>query len=434
MKYSLKIFLFVLLLIAGFGYRYFLSEGNIKELWSDDLGYHRIAERILAGDVVADCCSKNHGYSFFLAGVYSAFGANNTHALRVTQICLDLIIALLIYFTAVNFFSRRAAFYSFLIYLSNPLTSSYTGLHMAEILTFFLVTMIAFLLSRSVFKTNRIYWIIWGIMVGVLLFVRYQSEQLTYVLLILIGLLCIPKNLRIRFMILTLTGFIIGVSYLLYSYYVNFKVISLGPPYAMKWSVLFWNYYYDTRYPPQLNIEVPTAKYNPMVAYIYNDFSKNRDLKYWQRQENKYKLLFFGNIPFGWKSFTLNYFRHIIWLWDKYQLSYYQDIYFPADTIPIRIYNIVLLICFLIGLTTFLSIRKMTAIQNPAVVYILAFFLYVLFIYPLATDEPRHSLIFYPLLMLWTGFGIERLLLLTRNIMHRITLFRIRTVRPLKSQ
>lgn len=76
--YRNKNFLAISILIGlGFLYRWYLASLAYKPLFFDSLRYSQYAKEFLAGDTPIDCCSKNLGYSAFLAGVYACYGVEN---------------------------------------------------------------------------------------------------------------------------------------------------------------------------------------------------------------------------------------------------------------------------------------------------------------------------------------------------------------------
>jgi 4-amino-4-deoxy-L-arabinose transferase-like glycosyltransferase len=420
MKFAQKAIFCGILLILGFGFRYLITAHSYQPIIFDSLTYHRYALEILSGKLTSSCCIKNMGYSMFLAMVYYFFGANNSYALRLIQIMLDLLTAILIYLTARRLFTRQVAFYSFVIYLVNPLTSAYAGLHLSEVFSVFLVAVAVFAISGSGFRTNRGIWIIWGIMMGILVFVRPQFKMFAYIMIFFAGLVYFRKTAKIVFIGLAFIGLCLGSAYSLISYYADYRVFSLTPPYSGTWIGLAEIYDNDFRW-IELNSELSHFMINPGYVTIADEYNSVTDLSQIPMPKDqipvvtrqipqldlKYKHIFYERLPHEWPKLVHNVWQNILWLWDKYHLSAYTDEYYPADLIPVRIYNMVMLLLFATGIIGY-AVKNMTlTIRSPVFGFTVLLFCYMTFAFSLVSNETRHTIPFYPLVFLWAGRGIS---------------------------
>jgi 4-amino-4-deoxy-L-arabinose transferase-like glycosyltransferase len=379
--------------------------------------YHDYASLLLQGKIVADCCIKPMGYPVFLAIIYYFFGQSNLQAVINVQILLDTICGLLVYLTALRLFSKKAAILSFIIYLINPLTSSFTGLKLAEILTIFFISLIAYILSHQKFTSNKFFWLFWGLLLGLLVFTRVQFLYFIYLVIPLLGIIVFKKMTRLIFILISSFGFLIASSYMLVANYENFKTISISIPYSPKWSNLYANFYLDFRW-PELNTE--TIK-NEEMKLIINEFW-SVPLEYIPAFENNYKNLFFEKLKIDWPIYIKNSLRNMIWGWDKYHLSEFTDPYYPNDSYFIRIYNILLLLLFLVGFAMSILKKGKQLLRDQLILFTLLLFFYITIVFSLVGNESRHTLPFYPIIMLWAGNGLFFIQILFQKLMKKIFL------------
>jgi 4-amino-4-deoxy-L-arabinose transferase-like glycosyltransferase len=396
----------IILLAIGFIYRLFLSSfAQTGNFW-DMANYYYYAKSFLGGQIFSDCCLKNVGYGAFLAGIYRIFGFDNYQAVRITQIILDLTIAILVYFTSKNIFNKKTALFSFILYILNPLTSSYTGFRLPEIISILYITGIVFLLSLKSFKSNRVIWLLFGILLGLTLFTRMQFLYFSFFILIAFTAHFKQKKIKILFFLISVSGFLIASSYSLYSNYRNFNKISLTPPYTSKYLNIYSNFYNTMRYS---EIITDYIKVDPKYSEIINEYFialDYNDLTKVIKVDEKYKVLFFEKIKTDWPIFLKNTMQNLVWLWDKDHLFAYADPFYPADIIPIRIMNIFLLALFIIGIIAFIIQRRTKIFRNPVMIFSVLFFLYLSTAVPLVSNESRHVMIYYSIIMLWAGYGI----------------------------
>ncbi|MCJ7740955.1 glycosyltransferase family 39 protein, partial [Candidatus Microgenomates bacterium] len=135
-------FIIILFFVLGFFYRLFLSSFATNAFIWDMSSFSKGAGEILNGQIIKDCCYKTQGYSLVLAGIYYLFGFENLFAVRLFQIFLDLVNALLVFGIAKKMFGRKAALVSYILYILNPFTAAYTGLALSEIVTLFYIVSI----------------------------------------------------------------------------------------------------------------------------------------------------------------------------------------------------------------------------------------------------------------------------------------------------
>lgn len=394
---------FVILLIAGFIFRLFLASHAYDTLIFDALGYSDFAKDFLSGKLVIDCCAKNVGYSLFLALVYGIFGIENVWAVRIVHILLDLGSSALLYGISKKVFNESVANIVFVLYLFNPFTAAFTGLVLAETVTIFYLTLIAFVLTRPSLPRSAWLWFSLGLLFGLLLFTRHSFYYVIFVYLFLLSFLLFTRmKQRLQFLLIVFSGFFLVSSYSLYGYYTTFRKITLVPPYNLKYEIIYMNYY--LWHYPEVEFKGIHPMYQEVVqGYWETPFEKKAE------HSQKYKKLFLERLPADWPVFVHNIASNIVWLWDKDHLYTYADPFYPFDQWPLRILNGILFVCFAIGIIGYAVGERTRALRQPLFLMSVLLFLYITFLFSLLSNESRHSLAFYPFLILWAGYGAYRI-------------------------
>lgn len=390
-------------LILGLIFRMIMASFAYKGHIYDAGYYDLMAKEIASGNLVADCCGKNMGYPALLAIIYILFGANNLIALISLQIILDLSVAVILFVLAQELLSEQAAWMVFTLYIFNPITSSYTGMGLSEIPTIFLVTLAALIISRRSFKTNIFLWVFLGATLGLLLFTRLQFYFFVFLFMALLALLFFKGIRRLLFLFVTLVSFTIFSSYTLIANVKNFHVISLLPPYNITIAQLYLNFFDEKQ--PELISEYTYSgrKWDIQTEYFRASAHPETEVK---KLNQHYGQLFREKIRHDWPEFVLNTFKNTLWLWDKRNLYTYYDLFYPWDFWVIRTMNIFMIFFFLGGVVLYAKRKGKKVAENPIFLYSVFLFVYITGIFSLLSNESRHTVVFYPLLLFWAAYGI----------------------------
>jgi 4-amino-4-deoxy-L-arabinose transferase-like glycosyltransferase len=419
MKKNTSTVFIIVLFVFGFIYRYCLSSLSIKGNFWDMEAFHNFALLILKGKWVADCCTKNPGYGAFLALIYYFFGINNLFAVRIIQIILDLVVAFLLYLTGKRLFGRKSALIILILYIINPFTAAFTGLKLSEIVTIFYFTILVYLISLPLFNKSKITWIIWGIILGLLLFTR---EQYLYLILLLIPIFAFVFYSKIKilvFILFSFFGFALICWYQVVANFTQYKVIRINPPYADIWGGgLYSNFYNDARY----NEVTDSSKMNTTFVQLASQFH-NVPILDKLEYEKMYKILFFQKIKTDWPVFVENTIRNMFWLWDKEHLYQYVDVFYPSDKWAIRVINICLLFFCFFGLVKYYIKNKAIYFHNQVVLFTLVIFCYITFVFSLVSNESRHTIAAYSLVIFWAGYGLANIKLRKVDIKYYLSTF-----------
>jgi 4-amino-4-deoxy-L-arabinose transferase-like glycosyltransferase len=389
----------IILLVLGFLFRLFLAFNAYDTIVFDAKGYSDFAVQFLRGGWPIDCCAKNMGYPAFLAAVYGLFGIENLPAVRLVHVLVDMGSALLVWKVAKKIFSPRAAYLSFLIYLFNPFTSAFTGLVLAETVSIFLLLLMLF------FIVNK-RWFLAGVVAGLLLFVRHSFYYFLPVFFGVIGGIRGIKGMGL--LLFAGIGFVLASSYSLVINYKTFGKPSLVPLYNLKYEIIYLNFY-RWKY-PEVEFMGELPEYGQVVQSYWNTPLAGK-----AAHSEKYKQLLIARLPGEWPVFVSNLFQNVLWLWDKDHLYTYADRFYPADRWPMRILNIGLISLWGIGVIWEIGKKGRKILYEPVFVFSVLLFAYITALFPLLSNESRHTIIYYPLLSLWAGNGIQFLLSFPRK-------------------
>jgi hypothetical protein len=411
-----KYIILSILFIIGFVFRIILSSFTINYLIGDMELFDHLAKTVLSGNWAADCCEKTAGYSLFLALLYRLFGSNNLFAVRIVQSLMDCITGLFIYILTAKI-NHRSAVFSYILYLTNPLTSSVTGLRLSETLTLFLIIIYIYIISLTNYPKKGILYFAGGIISGIVVFTRLQFNYYIAIFSFLTVILLIPKTKIIRYLLLTLTGFICASAYSLMANYVIFHQITIIPPNHRGSDLLYIHFFYNFR-AAEIISDLQSTPVNDGYKAVQSDYSiAALDQNLMPEFRRKYSNLLRDKLKSDWPVFITNSFINSVYIWDKYHLYYYEDPFYPKDLIPVRIYNIVLLLLFSIGIITYFYKHKLSSLKQPIFLFTITFLSYILILFPLVSAESRHTLPIYPLIMVWCGYGIIYPYRLIKNIL-----------------
>jgi hypothetical protein len=205
---------------------------------------------------------------------------------------------------------------------------------------------------------------------------------------------------------LIVTGFILGSLYTLQANLREYHRLSAKPPYQPVYSALLANFYNDRRY-PELNVSVSdlNPEYQKINVEVFQIALDRRPL-----YEELTRRQFMSKFSKEWPLFLRHFMQNIVWLWDKDHLSAYTDVFYPYDIIPVRIYNLILLLLALAGIVRFAVSGPVRALRNPFFLFTVTGIAFVTFTFALVSNETRHTIAMYPLIIVWSGSGLMTVL------------------------
>lgn len=392
------------LLLFGFLFRLWIGSLAVSEPIFDMSSYHESAKMILRGDLTVECCLHNNGYAVFLSLLYAVFGENNLTAVRITQSMLDTGTGYLLFLTARNLqMLRRSAMITLLLYLFNPLTSSFTGLRLGEIPTIFLMACMAYLVSHRKWRSDILFWLLTGLLLGLLLFLK--QSLLSFVGLCL---LLLPWNLsswkkRAGFLLLASAGLLIASSYTLMGNLTHFQTLRLTPPYSTPWTIMYSSFFMPRW--PELDAEY--HRFNELPQEFIDIWSTHRTASLYEKLENDriHRTRFLEKLWSNPWAYLVQTARNGLWTWDKYHLFYYHDPLYPRDRPFLRSANIFLIAVTVMGMLHW--VRRKLEVDSPFGIVSLTALAVTTFILPLVNTETRLSLYAYPFVFLFAGYAIS---------------------------
>lgn len=397
--FNKKNLILIFLILSGFVFRIFIVSYAEKRLYWDADSYTFMAREISAGKIAGDCCTHSLGYPALLAGIYALFGPGNTVAILLIQILMDMVTAGMVYLIAKRVFNNKTAYFSFIIYLFNPLTAAYTGYNLTETLMIFLITAIALTVTEKNFGIHKYFWAVTGFLLGLLTFVKSPYYAVSAVLIGSLSLFYFRKLDRIYFIIAATILFFFASGYSLYSYHQKYLKWSIIPPYSMGLTQLYLNFY-------------PSGKTTMDDVFHEFYFTPPSEM---EKFKQKYNDLFLKRFRTDWPLFVRNWFQNMGLIWDKTYLFEYKDNIDAGQQNDwasqgkrwyIRVGNVIAILLFFIGIFGFVKKEKSIILTNPFFIVTAVFFLCTTFVFTLFTIVQRHSIPFYSLLFIWSGYGI----------------------------
>ncbi len=399
---SNKLIFFTVFISLGVLLRVYLASFAYKKLVFDMYEYHAYALKILGGENVIDCCLKNMGYPVVLAGIYALFGVGNLEVVRFVNILLEMSVAIILYIVGKNFFNKNVGTLAFILYVINPFTSSFTGLILAESATIFFLSILVYILSRPQFQKLPISWLLFGVLLGWIVFIKHSFYQFSLGIILAFFLFMFQGKKRILFLFISLIGFIIASTYSLIGNYRNYRQLSVVPPYSMQSGILYGMFYLE-RYREIPQDPPPHPEFTKMALEFDSEPIPKTEFN------KKYTKLFWEKMSSDWPIYIKRVVSNTIRLWDKDHLYVYEDPFHPYDLWPLRIANFILLACFLFGIGNYLWIQKFNVFHEPLALFTIFLFIYMLLAYPIVSSESRHTIFFYSLLILWAAYGMHEI-------------------------
>jgi hypothetical protein len=405
-----KIFLFIFFLL-GIVFRYLIIYFHPEPFIYDQTQYHIYALSILKNGLYAEP-ARLPGYPLLLAVIYKIFGDQNHIYWQMSNIFMDVSVALLLYFMGNLLFKTKfVSWIIYIFYLFNPYTSAYTGVALSEILTIFFTVLVYYLTLQFIYKKKNIYIFLTALVSGYLSQLKPSFFIFSIVYLSLIIYITSRQNIKTRMnslrnIISLLILFFIPFGYTVagnYAYFHSFRLSTVDN--------LFFREFYMSQYldRPPMHVQ-PGYVWPKEVQAVFDEYTvvpKNN------KERNEIALKYFGlawkNILNNPSGYFIHYIRKVIYIWEKH--TYF--CFIPETTNPeiinvIYISNIIFLALSLFGLV----ISVYQAYINRDIVNLNFFFLIIFLLVYLSlehmfsTGEERFTLPAYPLLYIFGSYSI----------------------------
>jgi len=182
---------YALLLLAAFGFRFFIARHLANDNPDDGRVYAQIARNLLEQHVYSHATEPPYdpsfirlpGYPLFLAAIYAVFGHNNNTAVRIVQALLDTatcsLIALVAFQWAPEQRKRAASIAALALAAACPFTAIYVATILTEVATNFLAVAMCLAATLAFKAATRkltfIWWAIAGLLGGIAVLFRPDS-------------------------------------------------------------------------------------------------------------------------------------------------------------------------------------------------------------------------------------------------------------------
>jgi Dolichyl-phosphate-mannose-protein mannosyltransferase len=182
---------YALLLLAAFGFRFFIARHLANDNPDDGRVYSQIARNLLEQHVYSHATEPPYdpsfirlpGYPLFLAAIYAVFGHNNNTAVRIVQALIDtatcLLIALVAFQWAPEQRKRTASIAALALAAVCPFTAIYVSTILTEVPTNFLAVSMCLAATLALKAATRkpafIWWAIAGLTGGIAVLFRPDS-------------------------------------------------------------------------------------------------------------------------------------------------------------------------------------------------------------------------------------------------------------------
>lgn len=158
--------------------------------------------------------SRTPIYPVFLSLIYK-FAGHSFQTVRMIQLLIDIVSCLIVfYLTRFLGFSNSVSFIAFGLMVINPFTSAYTSALLAENLGIFLMILSFFLFFLAFKKRQVLFFILTGIMFGILTLSRPQFVLLLPLIFVLLVFIWLKKDKTNRILYSILIALVLLVPYL----------------------------------------------------------------------------------------------------------------------------------------------------------------------------------------------------------------------------
>lgn len=146
----------------------------------------------------------------FIALIYLVFGMNDKF-IYAAQAVISAISCLVVYFIALDLFSRKVAFWSAMAVALHPFMSWFVNTSMPETLFAFLLLVAIFSLSRAVKLNNNWLFLLGGILLGISALCRPTTKFMFLWVIFILLLIYRNKKVFLKYSMIFLVGFFLSV-------------------------------------------------------------------------------------------------------------------------------------------------------------------------------------------------------------------------------
>lgn len=386
--------------------------------------YDDYARKILDYGIYAHTF-RVYGYPIFIAALYRIFGVaskvGNLKIWQLVQIGIDIVAGILVYKIARRLFnSSGIALVSFILYMLNPFTGVYAGVMLPDLLTAFLIILLIYFYFHENITITPLGIIPVGLLLGYIPQVRPMFLPYAVILfLATVGRIFINQKilvLRLVLILVFIASFIFPFMYTIvgnWRWYKEFSVTDVDKLYLENFYVSLF-----IKNEAQMTSNIWTMP--DEVRYIYQSYS----YKSGERPRQHYAQQYYWNKAL--EKIAQNPSRFVLWrlqklwyVWEKHKLYPYSNPTANWYASSIYLVNSIILLFSCMGIFLWAKSVCRRGIDRFWQIFLLIFPLVATAVASsFTTAEERYSIPVYPILILFAGYGVYRIILLI-NIFHR---------------
>lgn len=384
--------------IAGIIYRYFLATAGPNYIQHDSAVYQAIAENMYQGKWMGDAGNRTYYYPVYLVFVFRIFGFDSIAGVRFAQSLTDSVTGLFI-FGIIMILTRKKvpALAAYVLYMVNPLTSTYSGLYLTEVLSSLSTAM---MLAACLIKKNTWFW--WGAAVAFWGTVRLAFFPVALFLLPAGIILHYREKLKVKaaHFGLAVAAFLILMIYPLLSNFMMNGKVTLFPNDDISKFYLYEGL--KAHYMQEVWNGQDNAALQPGVVWAWQFYNLPADL--YAQKANDILGLYIKGVFANPLDFAKWRVIHAAMEWNKTHLYYYLDPSqpFSGDLLPFG--NIVILGLSAVGLIRYF--RKFWRSNRLFLISVMVSLFISTALLCLKPPEERLTVPLYPIVFLFAGLGI----------------------------
>ncbi|MBI3380337.1 glycosyltransferase family 39 protein [Candidatus Gottesmanbacteria bacterium] len=396
----------IIFFVLGIIFRLWFTNLVPQPFVFDQTEYQYFAQQMLQKGLFA-WSARLYGYPLFLAIIYKLFGLGNFTSVAAVQAILDSTTGILIYLIGRKIFKNKIiAIICCLVYLFNPFTASFISLLLSEILTIFLMSLIAYLFVLFLEKKKT--WIFLTLVILLGFIPQVRPSFLFYSIILASFLIYTVTRTKMfawklnKSLIFTLF-YLIPFIYNVFGNWIYFRQVS---PTTV--DNLFVRELYISLYlPGRFSIHPKSTDVYPKeVQNLYNEYS-SQDQNNSRRAEvtKKYLNLSLQKIVSDPAGFILSRLKKTWYVWEKHFIFLYDQ---PENSlIDFLTYwgNNLFLLMATLG---FICWRKAKSFAKYSLWgwFTLFTIFYISLIHAFSATDERYSLPGYSLIFLFAVYGI----------------------------
>jgi hypothetical protein len=403
-----KTILWVVIIFAfSVVYRYVLATIGPNYIQHDSAVYQQMAVDMYDGKWVTDGGNRTFYYPLFVVSVFRMLGFDSIFGMRFAQSLVDSLTGLMVFFVTLSISQETTpSFIAYIFYALNPITATYTGLYLTEVLSAFSTVLVLWSSLRK-----RFLWLGWGMATALWGTVRLVFFPVSFLIIILGSMSLAFKNFRAfltRFSLAWL-GFAIMMIYPLISNFMVNHSFNLYPNSDISKFYLYEGLQAHSMPEYWNGRDSPIMPKQVVWSWDYYNLPPNE----YHQKANEILGKYFGAVIKNPLEFGAWRLVHAVKVWNKSHLYYYLDPSQPVSGILLPIVNILLIALAVIGF-----IKLQQKLRNTKPLFTSTVIIMILIstaLFSLKPPEERLTVPLYPIIFIFAGLGVSTLIKNIKN-------------------